>query len=132
MPLRPCLVCGALGPESYCRAHRPTSRTRQTPNRGGGATARAFREAVLARDGYRCAAIEEGERCTVTDTRLLEVHHVVPLANGGSNDPTNGVTLCRSHHQTVEKEIKRIPTRSTTSSSSPRSSQFRVRRAQSL
>ena len=32
----------------------------------------------------------------------LEVHHIVPLEHGGSNDLSNLVTLCRAHHEQAE------------------------------
>jgi hypothetical protein len=104
VPQRPCLKCGALTSDgSYCDRHLPPG-TRQTPGRGSGGQAAAFREAVLKLAGYRCEAIEDGERCTVTDLALLEAHHVHALRDGGTGDPwLNGVALCRSHHRQVEQ-----------------------------
>ncbi len=52
-----------------------------------------IRREVLARDGRRCRA-PGCER-----TRFLEVHHVVPRANGGINNPENLITLCSSCHR---------------------------------
>ena len=53
----------------------------------------ALRRKILARDGHRC----QGPGCT--STRFLEVHHRKPRANGGTNDPSNLITLCSACHQ---------------------------------
>ena len=87
-----CLGCGRLIPRgsrcSRCaEAARPSFRAR----RGiGGWQWAGLRAAVRARDGgcVRC-----GPRAG------LEVHHVVPLADGGSNSADNLVTLCRECHR---------------------------------
>ena len=93
-PTRPCLRCGRLlGSGSYCRAHRPDKRSpdKRSPGRGSGGRAATFRRKVLAKTGGRCAVcgVKEG----------VEAHHVVSLSRGGSNDPANGVPLCREHHK---------------------------------
>jgi hypothetical protein len=51
------------------------------------------RRDVLARDGHRCRAPGCGRR------RFLEVHHVVPRAQGGGNEAANLVTLCSACHR---------------------------------
>ena len=104
MPRRPCLQCGELTRGSYCEAHDPErQRRRDTPGRGGGYAASAFREAVLARAGFRCEAIEDGVRCDVTDRSQLEAHHVQAIVAGGNaRDPANGACLCRRHHRVLE------------------------------
>ena len=58
----------------------------------------AVRRMVLARDRHRCRASGCGH------TRFLEVHHVVPRARGGGNDPENLVTLCSACHQLVHEK----------------------------
>ena len=52
--------------------------------------ARATRRLVLQRDNHRCT------QCGATSD--LEVHHIVPRAEGGTNDPDNLVTLCANCH----------------------------------
>lgn len=56
------------------------------------------REHVLELFSHRCAAIlENGERCFVHGTSLLEVHHV---DGDSSNDhPSNLVPVCKPHHR---------------------------------
>ena len=52
-----------------------------------------IRKEVLARDKHRCRAPGCGR------TRFLEVHHITPRNQGGSNRPENLVTLCGSCHR---------------------------------
>ena len=57
------------------------------------------RRAALDRDGNECqdcgAAVGAGDD---TATATAEVHHKTPRAEGGSDDLSNLVTLCRSCH----------------------------------
>ena len=46
---------------------------------------------VLRRDGYRC-----GHCFREVDRSLLEIDHIVPLSLGGTDDPSNLQTLCRT------------------------------------
>jgi hypothetical protein len=48
---------------------------------------------VIGRDGYRCAI----PGCT--SRRNLHDHHVTFRSVGGSDTPSNRVTLCAFHHQ---------------------------------
>jgi hypothetical protein len=57
----------------------------------------AVRRQVLDRDGHRCTT----DGCTAT--RFLEVHHLVPRADGGSNRPENLVTLCHRCHRAAHE-----------------------------
>ena len=55
------------------------------------------RHAVFARDGGCCTHIDnKGQRCG--RERWVEVHHLVPVHLGGTNDPENLTTLCSFHH----------------------------------
>lgn len=58
----------------------------------------SVRAAVLARDRYRCAT--PGCR----STRFLEVHHVTPRGQGGSNRAENLITLCSRCHGFVHEK----------------------------
>ena len=51
------------------------------------------RREVLARDKHRCQAPGCGR------TRFLEVHHIVPRQQGGTNQAENLMTLCASCHR---------------------------------
>ena len=55
------------------------------------------RRAVWLRDGGRCAFVsKDGHRCG--ETRLIEVHHVVPYAAGGLPTVENIQLRCRPHN----------------------------------
>jgi 5-methylcytosine-specific restriction endonuclease McrA len=53
----------------------------------------SVRAAVLSRDRHRCAT--PGCR----SAHFLEVHHITPRSQGGSNRAENLVTLCSRCHQ---------------------------------
>ena len=48
------------------------------------------RRAVYAREGYRCALCDNG--------RYLQVHHVIPRGEGGSDSLHNLICLCSTCH----------------------------------
>jgi len=55
---------------------------------------RAFRLTILARDGYRCTAIDGGERCA---RRAVVVDHPTPRRQGGADFDPRCRSLCRLH-----------------------------------
>jgi 5-methylcytosine-specific restriction endonuclease McrA len=60
------------------------------------------RRAVRKRDGNRC--VYESDECN----GQLEVHHLVSVRRGGALfDMTNLVTVCRAHHEVLEREQRR-------------------------
>ncbi|MFC6752781.1 HNH endonuclease [Halorubrum tibetense] len=62
-----------------------------------------------ARDG-RTRRRPSGKSTQGTAARVLEVHHVVPRANGGTNDLSNLITLCPDCHEDVhDRRADRIP-----------------------
>lgn len=52
------------------------------------------RERILARDGYHCRVPGCGQR----DAWRLEIHHIIPVKQGGTNALENGITLCDACH----------------------------------
>jgi len=50
------------------------------------------RKVVLKRDGYKCV-VQDG-----TCEGGLDIHHVIPRAQGGPDYPSNLITLCDKHH----------------------------------
>lgn len=62
------------------------SRTRR--RRLLGPMSKTARDAILKRDGYRCAY------CPCDDPVMMTVDHVVPLSKGGTHDPENLVCAC--------------------------------------
>jgi hypothetical protein len=57
----------------------------------------AVRRAVLARDRHRCRV----PGCT--HATFLDLHHVVPRSEGGSNDPRNLIGMCSAHHRATHR-----------------------------
>jgi 5-methylcytosine-specific restriction endonuclease McrA len=55
------------------------------------------RRAVWTRDGGQCAFVGECGRCT--ERGFLELHHVVPFAEGGAATVENIQLRCRAHNQ---------------------------------
>ena len=58
----------------------------------------AVRRMVMARDRHRCSSPGCGH------TQSLEVHHIVPRARGGGNDPGNLTILCSACHQLIHEK----------------------------
>jgi 5-methylcytosine-specific restriction endonuclease McrA len=58
-----------------------------------------LRREVEMRDGPGCSARDPktGDRCSTR--KFLELHHVVPLAEGGSDALTNAKVWCSGHHR---------------------------------
>lgn len=52
----------------------------------------ALRSIVLSRDNYECQELDG--YCK----GALQVHHIITLSKGGTNDPENLLTLCTYHH----------------------------------
>lgn len=82
MSLYSCVVCGRRSPSKRCPRHQLRKRPR-------GNAFEPTRQAVLARDGYVCQLKLDG--CTITATH---VDHIVPFADGGSDDMTNLQAAC--------------------------------------
>ena len=59
------------------------------------------KEAILKRDKYAC------QICSKKHTRL-EVHHIVYRSQGGTNDESNLITLCKDCHSRVHDGILTI------------------------
>ena len=54
--------------------------------------------ALMIRDQNQCTQIDKnGKRCG--DKRWLEVHHIKPIKNGGTNTLSNLKLLCSGHHK---------------------------------
>lgn len=53
---------------------------------------------VFGRYGAVCAV------CGLTVARLLDAAHIIPVADGGSNDARNGLPLCPTHHRAFDHD----------------------------
>lgn len=59
----------------------------------GSRAVRDVRFAAFLADHYRCCAV-----CGIGVEAVLEAAHIVPVALGGSDHPSNGIRLCRNCH----------------------------------
>ena len=60
------------------------------------------KNAVFLRDKGRCTHVGKGgQRCN--QDRWVDVHHIVRVKDGGTNEPGNLTTLCWSHHDLVHQ-----------------------------
>jgi hypothetical protein len=57
----------------------------------------AVKREVWARDEGRCTYVGTHGRCSAR--AFLELHHIVPYADGGATDATNLTLRCRAHNQ---------------------------------
>lgn len=69
-------------------------------------TWRTTRKLVLERDGYRCMTC--GDSCRSEEA---DVHHLMPKSLGGSDEPSNLITLCdgchAAHHPSLQATLSR-------------------------
>ncbi len=89
---KPCLVCGVPSPSSRCALHRAVRKRTRNAN---AATAKAV--------------VQAQPWCSLCgSTRDLTSDHRVPLHDGGSNDPSNQRTLCRSCNATRGNQTRAV------------------------
>lgn len=60
-----------------------------------------LRDQVLQRDNYECQ--ENDGYCN----NPLQVHHIMPLSKGGTNELTNLITLCKYHHCSKHSHMRK-------------------------
>ena len=77
---------------ALCDAQELGSLDAESPERAKQTIPPAVRRLVMRRDHARCRVPDC--RCH----RNLDVHHIVPRAEGGSNKPDNLLVLCEAHH----------------------------------
>jgi transposase len=78
--------------------NRTYERTAIPTTRFGNEFSAAERHAILERDGYRCKM----PRCECSDAWKLEIHHILPVEQGGGHDLENGITLCKKCHTKIK------------------------------
>lgn len=57
-----------------------------------------IRTRILARDANRCSGRFLGGGCSA----VLDVHHILPRDEGGTDDDGNLMVLCHRHHPMLE------------------------------
>ena len=60
---------------------------------------------VKYRDNYKCVCCKKKS----AKNRKLEVHHILYINDGGSDDPDNLVTLCHQCHEKIHKNKLKLP-----------------------
>ncbi len=104
-PKRPCSYpgCPLLTSGSYCDAHRKLTEARYNKyerdpdtNKRYGRAWRRIREQYIG-------AHPLCEQCAKADkvTPAAEVHHILPLARGGTHETSNLMSLCSSCHSAI-------------------------------
>jgi hypothetical protein len=61
---------------------------------------KALRNLVFERDSYTCATCE---------LPATDAHHLVPRSHGGRDIPENLISLCRSCHMMIHREVYLSP-----------------------
>lgn len=74
----------------------------------------AYAMRILYRDGFTCqdcgefhAFINEHGMACPADDGQLEIHHIIPVADGGGDEPSNLVTLCKRCHKERHRKLRR-------------------------
>ena len=109
-PKRPCSYpgCGRLTDGQYCEEHRLSIdrqynkylRNPDTNKRYGRAWKKLRARFILLHP--LCEQCKSEGRLTAAE----EVHHILPLANGGTNDEGNLMALCKSCHSSITIETE--------------------------
>lgn len=104
---RPCRHpgCAALVRDGsgYCQAHQGDRKANRfadaqrgsASSRGYGAAWRRLRDAVMQRDGGLCQTCREQGRVTVA----VQVDHIVPKTDDGTDDESNLQAICADCHK---------------------------------
>jgi 5-methylcytosine-specific restriction protein A len=104
-PKRPCFCpgCGRLTDGRYCDEHRQTAERQYNrylrdpdTNKRYGRAWKKLRARFLLQHPL-CEQCRKEDRLTAAE----EVHHLLPLANGGTNDERNLMALCKSCHSSI-------------------------------
>jgi 5-methylcytosine-specific restriction protein A len=98
--------CPELTHERYCEIHKKPMAARYNKyerdpltNKRYGKTWRKIRGLFIAAHPL-CETCKEQGRLTPAK----EVHHIIPLAKGGDNNPSNLMSLCKSCHSRITAE----------------------------
>ena len=61
----------------------------------------AEKHVVMLRSGGRCTFTDHEGRCTAQ--RHTAIHHILPVSEGGSNNPENLTLVCSHHHDWIHQ-----------------------------
>lgn len=105
MPMRPCLDCGHLSPDTRCGIHARAQQQARDARRGS-STQRGLGSAHRRQAAAQIAAVPYCERCghQGSPDNPLTAEHGLPRARGGSQ--VTG-TLCRSCNSSSGGSVRR-------------------------
>ena len=93
-------------------AHGIAKIRRDTYNTKSGFSVKAgwweIRDKVWKRDSGKCRGLINGAFCLKPGT---EVHHIIPLSNGGTTTMANLITLCQGCHDKRHRHLFRARSR---------------------
>ena len=92
-------ACTEIYWRRYHAEHRAAQRTQSIRSRYW----ITYRGEARQRDGHRCVRCGAAE----SEDAPLEVHHIVPLSSGGTNELENLVTLCAACHKQAHSAAAR-------------------------
>ena len=107
-PQRPCSFPGCPNrcDGQYCEEHAKQMNHRYNKfvrsadsNKKYGRAWREMRKRYAAAHPLCEMCLKEGQL-----TPVEEVHHIIPLADGGTNEESNLMSLCRSCHEKIHRE----------------------------
>ena len=104
-PKRPCSYpgCGRLTDGRYCDEHKQVAEHQYNRYLRDPDTNKRYGRAWKKIRAHYIQAHPLCEQCVI-DNRLTpaeEVHHILPLANGGTHDDDNLMALCKSCHSRI-------------------------------
>ncbi len=108
-PLKPCRYpgCNKLTEGTYCEVHaKEVAKDYNKYTRHGDHNKKYGRGWRRIRNAY-ATAHPLCERCLKEGklTPMEEVHHILPVNRGGSNDWSNLMSLCHSCHEKIHKAL---------------------------
>ena len=108
-PKKPCKYpgCPNLTDEDYCEKHKTIARRQydryeRDPNvkKKYGYSWQKIRNRYIMSHPLCEMCLEEGK-----STLAEEVHHIIPVKRGGTNETINLMSLCRSHHNAIHHAL---------------------------
>ena len=110
VPEDACEWCGKPLPKrrTSCCCQDCTRAFNKTTNGAWGNAIGGYRNHIMRRDNYTCQICGEfhdlinvyGVTVPTTDG-MLDVHHIIPVSEGGDDSPKNLITLCRNCHKKI-------------------------------
>ena len=110
---RVCVVCQIPLPHNHyrirktcsekCRSISRTGRKKVPPGAVLNTSQRNFRQQFIPTRGGRC------QLCGYSNQKILQVHHVIPRAKGGTDELCNLLLICPNCHTEIHRDGKQIP-----------------------